>query len=75
MSDVFHVPSVLFVAADEEYRCREHLLSGKVATMSGVSASGRPRHLRGVISGIHRGTLLNPGYPLMLTIRECIDLS
>jgi hypothetical protein len=75
MSDVLHVPTVLFVAADEELRCRQHLLSGKVVTMSGVSASGRPRQLSGTISSIHRGTLLRPGYPLMLMIRERIDLS
>jgi hypothetical protein len=75
MSDALYLPSVLFVAADEEPRCREYLLSGKVVTMSGVSASGRPRQLSGMISGIHRGSLLRPGYPLMLTIRERIDLS
>jgi hypothetical protein len=75
MSDALHIPSVLFVAADEERRCREHLLSGKVVTMSGVSASGRPRQMSGVISGIHCRSLLRPGYPLMLTIRERIDLT
>ena len=75
MSDSLDVPSVLFVAADEEPRCREHLLSGKVVTMSGVSASGRPRQMSGVISAIHCRSLLRPGYPLMLTIRERIDLS
>lgn len=75
MSDALHVTSVLFVAAGEELRCREHLLSGKVVTMSGVSASGRPRQLSGVISRIHHGTLLHPGFPLMLIICERIELS
>ena len=69
------LPSVLFVEAREEQRCRDHLLSGKPVTLTGLTPSGRRRQLTGVISGMHRGSVLHPGHPLMLTIRERIDLA
>jgi hypothetical protein len=69
------LPSVLFVEAREEQRCRDHLLTGQSVTLSGVTPSGRRRQLSGVVSGMHRGSTLHPGYPLMVTIRERLGVA
>jgi hypothetical protein len=75
MPDDLCLTSVLFAQADEERRCREHLMSGKVLTISGLTPSGRPRQFSGVVKSVVHGTILHPGHPLMVTIRENISIS
>jgi hypothetical protein len=73
MRDELFLTTPLFVQAEEEHRCEQHLKSGKAFTIGGLAPSGRRRQVTGVVRSIMRGSILHPGYPLMLTIRERIE--
>ena len=73
MLDELYLITPLYAHGEEELRCSQHLVSGKVLTISGLMPSGKPRQVTGVVKSIRRGTVMHPGYPLMLTIIEKIE--
>jgi hypothetical protein len=74
MSEPFHVPSVLFVAAAEEPRCRYHMQNKAPVTLAGVAPSGKPRTCTGVVKSIKPNAILHPGYPVMATLDEIVPI-
>ena len=70
MAEPIHLPNVLFLRAEDEALCRQHLESKAVLTCAGIGPSGRPATCRGVIRSINSRSVLHPGYPLMVTIVE-----
>lgn len=74
MSEPFCVPSMLFVPAAEEPRCRYHLQNKAPVTLAGVAPSGKPRTCTGVVKSIRSNAILHPGYPVMVTLDEVVPI-
>jgi hypothetical protein len=70
MCEPVYLPSVLFVRAENESLCRQHLESRAVLSLSGIGPSGRTATCHGVIRSLDSRSVLHPGYPLMVTMVE-----
>ena len=70
VAEPVYLPSVVFLKAEDEALCRQHLESRAVLTLAGKGPSGRPVTCRGVIKTLSSRSVLHPGYPLMVTIVE-----
>lgn len=70
ISEPAYLSSVLFVRAENEALCRQHLESKAVLTLAGIGPSGRAATCRGVIKSLNSRSVLHTGYPLMVTMVE-----
>jgi hypothetical protein len=73
MREELYLTCTLFVRAEEEQRCRQHLGAQAVMTVHGVTPSGQRRHVTGMVISIMPGSVLHPGYPVMLAMRERVQ--
>ena len=70
MVEPIYLPRVLFVSAEYEALCRQHLASQTIVTLRGVEPSGKPARCNGVVRSLKPRSVLQPGFPLMITMLE-----
>ena len=58
----------LFAKQEDEKRCRDSIVVGRTVSIPGLSMSGKPDIVSGVVMSVQVGQELYRGYPLLVTL-------